>query len=106
MTEPWASSTARLTMFSDAISSISWRWRPSSPLIAAAISGSASASEAEKNESGAEVVLALPGEELMGEISPPPQPDRGIADGHIWRSKECLRDITSPGNGQALAVRA
>src|ERR1700737_4647808 len=64
-------------MFSDAISSISWRCRPSSPLIAAAISGSASARVAVKNESGAEAVLAL---ELaleeggfIGEISPPPQ---------------------------------
>src|SRR5438270_13106366 len=45
-------------MFSDAISSISWRWRPSSPLMAAAISGSASASVAVKNESGADAVLA------------------------------------------------
>src|SRR3954469_23810126 len=58
-------------MFSDAISSISWRWRPSSPRIAAAISGSASVSEAEKNESGAEAVLAV---ELMKGISPVPQP--------------------------------
>ena len=33
-TEPCASRTARLTMFSDAISSISSRWRPSSSLIA------------------------------------------------------------------------
>src|SRR5437773_10453885 len=57
-------------MFSDAISSISWRCRPSSPLMAAAISGSASASVAVKKESGAEAVLA---EELIGEISPPPQ---------------------------------
>jgi hypothetical protein len=53
MTEPCASSTARLTMFSDAISSISCCWRPSSFLMEAAISGSASASEAEKNEAGA-----------------------------------------------------
>jgi hypothetical protein len=66
ITEPCASSTARLTMFSDAISSISCRWRPSSPLIAAAISGSASASVAVKNESGAEAVLGLEDEEVMG----------------------------------------
>jgi hypothetical protein len=59
-----------------------------------------------KNESGAEAVLALEEEELMGEISPPPQPDKGFAVGHIWRSKECLRDTTSPGNGQELAVSA
>src|SRR3954452_24041716 len=45
-------------MFSEAISSISWRCRPSSPRIAADISGSASASVAVKNESGAEAVLA------------------------------------------------
>src|ERR1700722_5495069 len=56
-------------MFSDAISSISWRCRPSSPRIAAAISGSASVSGAVKNESGAEAVLALLGEELMINIS-------------------------------------
>src|ERR1700737_2221550 len=64
-------------MFSDAISSISWRCRPSSPLIAAAISGSASARVAVKNESGAEAVfaleLALEEGGFIGEISPPPQ---------------------------------
>src|SRR5260370_37063175 len=60
-------------MFSDAISSISWRWRPSSPRIAAAISGSASAREATKNESGAEAVLAELAGGFIGEISPPPQ---------------------------------
>jgi len=63
-------------------------------------------SPAVKNESGAEAVLALAEEELMGEISPPPQPDTGIAVGLIWRSKECSRDTTSPGNGQGLAVQA
>src|SRR3982074_1277158 len=68
MTEPCASSTARLTIFSDAISSISWRCRPSSPRIAAAISGSASVSVARKNESGAEATLL--DEELMGEYLP------------------------------------
>src|SRR5437763_7828630 len=77
-------------MFSDAISSISWRWRPSSPRIAAAISGSACSSPAVKNESGAEVVLALLAEEFIGEISPPPQPVTGIAAGHVWRSKAAL----------------
>src|SRR6267154_828405 len=71
-------------MFSDAISSISWRCRPSSPLMAAAISGSASASVAVKKESGAEAVLA---EELIGEISPPPQSVRRAAVGHGWRSE-------------------
>src|SRR5713226_8177120 len=74
-------------MFSDAISSISWRCRPSSPRIAADISGSASVSGAVKNESGAEADLALEAEELMGEISPPPQPVRRGADGHGWRSE-------------------
>src|ERR1700729_3082910 len=54
---PLRSSTARLTMFSDAISSISSRWRPSSSAIASAISGSLSASEAENRPSSA--VLAL-----------------------------------------------
>src|SRR6476620_8914493 len=77
-------------MFSDAISSISWRCRPSSPLIAAAISGSACSRVAVKNESGAEAVLALEDEGLMGEISPPPQPVTGIAAGHVWRSKAAL----------------
>src|SRR5450755_3072884 len=65
-------------MFSDAINSISWRWRPSSPAIAAAISGSASASEDVKNESGAEAVLGLLDEGLMSEISPPPQALRAL----------------------------
>jgi hypothetical protein len=50
-TEPCASSTARLTRFSEAISSISSRWRPSSSRIASAISGSVSASEAVNSES-------------------------------------------------------
>src|SRR3954447_795582 len=56
-------------MFSDAISSISWRCRPSSPLMAAAISGSASASVAVKNESGAEAVLELEDEVIGRNIS-------------------------------------
>src|SRR5262245_19660824 len=45
MTEPAASSTARLTKFSDAISSSPLFWRRRSLVMAAAISGSASASE-------------------------------------------------------------
>src|SRR5438132_6857386 len=73
-------------MFSDAINSISCRCRPSSPLIALAISGSASARVAVKKESGAEAVLAL--EELIGEISPPPQPVRRPRAVLVWRSKE------------------
>src|SRR5262245_36149992 len=72
-------------MFSDAISSISCRCRPSSPLIALAISGSASARVAVKKESGAEAVLA---KELIGEISPPPQPVRQPRAVLVWRSKE------------------
>src|SRR5258707_8371749 len=76
-------------MFSEAISSISWRWRPSSPRIAAAISGSAWSRVAVKNESGAEAVWALE-EELMGEISPPPQPVTGIAVGHGKGSEAVL----------------
>src|SRR6202163_400477 len=90
MTEPCASSTARLTMFSDAISSISCCWRPSSLRIASAISGSACSREAVKNESGAEAVLALEDEGLIGEISPPPQPVRRGAVGHGWRSEAAL----------------
>src|SRR5436309_3919046 len=74
-------------MFSEAISSISWRCRPSSPLMAAAISGSACSSVAVKNESGAEAVLALEDEGLIGEISPPPQLLRRTAVGHGWRSE-------------------
>src|SRR4051812_13404865 len=77
MTEPCASSTARLTMFSDAISSISCRCRPSSPRMAAATSGSACSSVAVKNESGAEAVLAEAWDAVIGEISPPPQPFGG-----------------------------
>src|SRR5450631_1888143 len=77
-------------MFSDAISSISWRWRPSSPRIAAAISGSACSRVAVKNESGAEAVLALEDVGLIGEISPPPQPVRRAAVGHGWRSEAVL----------------
>src|SRR5450631_1118412 len=82
-------------MFSDAISSISWRWRPSSPLIAAAISGSARSRVAVKNESGAEAVLALEEEGLIGEISPPPQPVRRAAVGHGWRSEAALAEYHS-----------
>src|SRR5690242_19467614 len=67
MTEPCASRTARLTMFSEAISSISWRWRPSSPWTAAAISGSACASEAVENESGAEGLWRLEEGGFIGE---------------------------------------
>jgi len=59
-----------------------------------------------KNESGAEAVLALEDEELIGEISPPPQPVTGIAVGSGWRSEACWRDTTSGRNGQALAVQA
>src|SRR5271156_5586824 len=65
MTEPCASSTARETMFSEAMSSIESRCRPSSSSIARAISGSASASGAEKNEfertdTGAETFIGEP----------------------------------------------
>src|SRR4030081_3205875 len=79
-------------MFSDAISSISCRCRPSSPRMAAAISGSASVNVAVKNESGAEPVLALVDEGLMSEISPPPQPVKQGAGGHVWRSKAALAE--------------
>src|SRR5260370_5910529 len=78
-----------MTMFSDAITSISCRCRRSSPRIAAAISGSAWSRVAVKNESGAEAVWALE-EELMGEISPPPQPVTGIAVGHGKGSEAVL----------------
>src|SRR5258708_35495795 len=77
-------------MFSEAISSISWRCRPSSPRIAAAISGSAWSSVAVKNESGAEAVFALEDVELMSEISPPPQCVTGIAVGHGKGSEAVL----------------
>src|SRR6516225_2424930 len=77
--------------------------------MAAAMSGSASASRAVKNESGAEAAfgpaLADMEEELMGEKSPPPQPDSGLAGGQNWRSKGCWRHTTFPGNGQPLAAR-
>jgi len=42
-------------------------------------------------------------EELMGKISPPPQPVRDVAAGHLWWSKGCSRDTTLPSHGQALA---
>src|SRR3977135_1396691 len=77
-------------MFSDAISASSCPRRPSSPWIAAAISGSASASVAVKNESGAEAVLALEDGGVIGEISPPPQPVRRIAAGHGKGSEAVL----------------
>src|ERR1700716_530424 len=93
-------------MFSDAISSISWRCRPSSPRIAAAISGSASVRPAVKNESGAEAVFALEDEELMGEKSPPPQPVTRVQSVCVAVEKMCSRDSTSARNGQGLAVQA
>src|ERR1700738_2114052 len=93
-------------MFSEAINSISWRCRPSSPLMAAAISGSAWSRVAVKNESGAEAVLVL-AEELMGGISPPPQAF-GARCGRscVAVGSGDLRDTISGGAGQALAVRA
>src|SRR4051812_23250828 len=93
-------------MFSEAISSISWRCRPSSPRIAAAISGSASLSGAVKNESGAEEAFAPEDEELMGKISPPPQPVMGVAVGQGGGRKRYWRVSISGRNGQALAVGA
>src|SRR6185312_14233734 len=62
MIEPWALSTARLTMFSEAISSISWRWRPSSSRMAPKISGSRSSSGVVKKPSiwlGMAVAVAM-----------------------------------------------
>jgi hypothetical protein len=47
-TEPCASSTAWLTMFSDAISSITSRWRTCSSVMASAITGSMRSSAAVK----------------------------------------------------------
>src|SRR5262249_6169446 len=70
MIEPCASSTARLTMFSEAISSISCCCRPSSFLIAAAISGSALARLALKNELGTEALADL-AYEVRGRSYPP-----------------------------------
>src|SRR5215813_6762548 len=64
-------------MFSEAISSTSCRCRPSSPWIAAAISGSAWAREAVKNESGAEAVLALEDGGVIGEYLHRRKPLRG-----------------------------
>src|SRR3954463_3582617 len=51
--------------------------------MAAAISGSACSSEAVKNESGAEAVLA----KVILRISPPPQPFGGLRAGLVWRSE-------------------
>ena len=75
-------------MFSDAISSISCRWRPSSPLIAAAISGSASASVAVKNESGAEAVLELERGGHWAKYLHRRRPLGAKRAGLVWRSKE------------------
>src|SRR6266481_1713223 len=97
-------------MFSDAISSISWRCRPSSPRIAAAISGSASLSVAVKNESGAEAVFALEAEALLlgfiGEYLHRRWALRRDAGGHLGRSKECPGDTILARPGQGLAVQA
>src|SRR5882724_446268 len=98
-------------MFSDAINSISWRCRPSSPWIAAAISGSASVSPVVKDESGAEAVLALAvlalrEEELMGEYLLRRNQLQAARSVTYGGRKSALRDTTSPGNGQGLAVRA
>src|SRR3954471_15228431 len=93
-------------MFSDAISSISWRWRPSSPRTAAAISGSASASVAVKNESGADAVLAELAGGFIGEISPPPQALEGLADGQSGCRKRHPPNSISGRTGQALAAAA
>src|ERR1700759_2890174 len=92
-------------MFSEAISSISWRCRPSSPLMAAAISGSASARVAVKKESGAEAVLALVDGGFIGEYPQPPQPVRRAAGGQLVGG----RKRSGPNSilhcpGQALAV--
>src|SRR4030081_587233 len=60
--------------------------------MAGEISGSPPVKGAVKNESGAEPVLALVDEGLMSEISPPPQPVRQGAGGHVWRSKAALAE--------------
>src|SRR3981081_4881761 len=93
-------------MFSDAISAISGRCRPSAPRIAAAISGSASVRPAVKKESGAEAVFALEDEELMGEKSPPPQPVTRVRSVCVAVEKMCSRDSTSARKCQGLAVEA
>src|SRR5712671_223864 len=91
-------------MFSDAISSISWRWRPSSPRIAAAISGSASASVAVKNESGEEAVLAELAGGFIGEISPPPQALGALAGGSKVAVESGVRRLAYRGE-QAKRLR-
>src|SRR5260370_12762284 len=93
-------------MFSDAINSISWRCRPSSPRIAAAISGSACSRVAVKNESGAEAVLMLEAEELMGEISPPPQPVRALRAVMCGGRKRHWGETLSGRRGQELSGSA
>jgi hypothetical protein len=57
-TDPAASSTARDTMFSEAINSICSRWRCSSPFSTASIAGSASARLLVNMGSGASLILA------------------------------------------------
>jgi hypothetical protein len=73
--------------------------------MAAAMSGSASVSGAVKNESGAEAVLALE-DELMDEISPPPQPVTGIAVGHVWRFEAALAEYHIGPQWPSACVRA
>src|ERR1700730_6922593 len=93
-------------MFSDAISSISWRCRPSSPRMAAAMSGSASVRGAAKNESGAEALLALEDEGLIGEYLHRRNlldEVRSVTGGDRKRRSG---DTISDPNGQALAVQA
>src|SRR5215470_593430 len=80
-------------MFSEAISSISCCCRPSSPRIAAAISGSAVASEAVKNESGAaleELALEVLALVLIGEYPHRPNLLGGLRAVLEWRVESCV----------------
>src|SRR5690606_36864370 len=92
-TEPWASSTASETMFSEAISSISPCWRASSLSMARASSGSVSATLLVKNfgKSGRDVAALMgpsPGKERKGLAWP-------------WLYHVAMRDSKAGGIGLA-----
>src|SRR5438477_2435899 len=93
-------------MFSDAISSISARWRESSRRTTSAISGSLSASDAEN------IGVALPGlaEGSLGDIMGLLAPLRPQLVGNVWNAQADVHsvrcpNITSAGKRQGLGSR-
>jgi hypothetical protein len=89
-TEPCASKTARETMFSDAISSISSHWRDSSSPIASAISGSVSRKGAVNNALSRGTDLGLDVADidaLLHALLAPQRPRRRVK----IRERDCFR---------------